>query len=308
MRSSRRPTYSTKEIAMHSASFHAAETLAPATPRLDRPVRKAALLASLLMGCVTLFAPCAAQEKVVVGGAGSMVPVIQELVRAYEAKGGAKGIEVITSSLGSGGGIKGVEAGRLTIGLTGRGLKDAEKGAVQFRQLAVMPVVIAANGAVQASAVSSTQLCGIYSGAIKSWSQVGGPDAAIVPLTRNEDDSDKEALRQIVGCYKTLKESADVVVLSSGSGMTSALTSRPGTIGLTTYDALLKSKGRIKALALDGVVPNPETVAAGKYPLVKAFAVVTRGEPQGAVKGFLDFIAGTEGRAILVDSGLVPQR
>lgn len=285
----------------------AVQTLGHAIANRGR-TRRVTLYASVLTGMVTIAGPCLAQEKVTVGGAGSMIPVMQELVRAYEAKSGAKGIEIITGSLGSGGAIKGVEAGRLTIGLTGRGLKDGEKGTVQFRQLAVMPVVVAANGAVQASGLSATHLCGIYSGAIKSWSQVGGPDAAIVPLTRNEDDSDKEALRQNVGCYRTLKESADVVVLSSGSGMISALTSRPGTIGLTTYASLLKAKGRMKALALDGVGPSPETVVAGKYPLVKAFAVVTRGEPQGAVKGFLDFVAGAEGRAILVDSGLVPQR
>jgi phosphate transport system substrate-binding protein len=251
---------------------------------------------------------CGAQTKVTIGGAGSMVPVMQELARGFEAKHGAQGLEVMSNSLGSGGGIKGAEAGRLAIGLTGRALKDNEKGAVVYRQLAVMPVVVAANADLQVSGLTSAQLCGIYSGSMKSWKQLGGPDLAIVPLTRNEDDSDKEALRDHIGCYKGLKESSDVVVLSSGSGMNSSLASRPAAIGLTTYEAVLKSNGRIKALAIDGVQPGPDTVAAGKYRLVKDFAVVTRGEPQGVTRNFIDFAAGADGNKIMATAGLVPRR
>lgn len=258
-------------------------------------------------GALLAAAPCAAQNRVLVGGAGSMVPVIQELARAFEAKNGPQGMEVMTNSLGSGGGIKGAEAGRLAIGLTGRELKDGEKGALVYRKLALMPVVIAAHASLPVNAITSAQLCSIYGGSIKSWKAVGGPDAPVVALTRNEDDSDKEALREHVGCYKGLKESADAVVLSSGSGMISALASRPGAIGLTTYEAVLKSQGRIKALSLDGVSPGADTVGAGKYRLSKVFAVVTRGQPQGAVKGFLDFAGGAEGQKIMSSTGLVPQ-
>lgn len=259
-------------------------------------------------GAVLTAAPGITQNKVLVGGAGSMVPIVQELARAFEAKNGPQGMEVMTNSLGSGGGIKGAEAGRLAIGLTGRELKDGEKGSLVYRKLALMPVVVAVHGSVPVGALSSAQLCGIYTGTIKSWKAVGGPDAPVVALTRNEDDSDKESLREHVGCYKSLKESADAVVLSSGSGMTSALASRPGAIGLTTYEAVLKSQGRIKAVALDGVQPGPDTVDAGKYRLTKVLAVVTRGEPQGAVKGFLDFAAGPDGQKIMTSMGLVPQR
>ena len=266
------------------------------------------VFAAVFIGLLTAAGTCAAQNKVTVGGAGSMVSVMQELARAFEAKNGPQGIEIMTNSLGSGGGIKGAEAGRLAIGLTGRALKDSEKGTLVYRQLAVMPVIIAVNAGLQVSGLSAAQLCAVYSGSIKSWKQLGGPDVNIVPLTRNEDDSDKEALRDQVGCYKSLKESADVVVLSSGSGMASALASRPATIGLTTYEAVLKSQGRFKAIALDGVAPNPETVGAGKYRLVKDFAVVTRGEPQGAAKGFIDYAASTDGNKIMANFGLVPRR
>lgn len=278
------------------------------SPSARRPARKRLAWGCSAAALLALAGPCFGQGKVVVGGAGSMVPMMQELARAYEAKKGPQGIEFMTNSLGSGGGIKGVEAGRLAVGLTGRPLKDNEKGAVLYRQLAVMPVVIAASSSLTVNGITSAQLCGIYSGAIKSWKLVGGADVPIVPLTRNEDDSDKEALRDQVGCYKSLKESSDVVVLSSGGGMTSALAARPAAIGLTSYEAVLKSQGRLKALALDGVEPTADAVTTGKYRLVKDFAVVTRGEPQGAVKELLEFARSAEGSRILAGGGLVPRK
>lgn len=266
------------------------------------------VFAAVFVGLLLAAGPCAAQNKVTIGGAGSMVSVMQQLARAFEAKNGPQGIEIMPNSLGSGGGIKGTETGRLAIGLTGRALKESERGAVVYRQLAVMPVIVAVNAGLPVSGLTSAQLCAVYSGSIKSWKQLGGPDTNIVPLTRNEDDSDKEALRENIGCYKGLKESADVVVLSSGSGMISSLAARPVAIGLTTYEAVLKSQGRIKAIALDGVAPSPESVEAGKYRLVKDFAVVTRGEPQGVAKSFIDFAADTDGKKIMANDGLVPRR
>ena len=270
-----------------------------------KPFKRSFILAATMAAVTgTVFA----QVPVTIAGAGSMVPTMQELVRAYEGKNGPQGLELMTNSLGSGGGIKAVDAGRVTIGLTGRPLKDNEKGAVVYRQLAVMPVVVAVNASLSVTGLTSAQLCGIYTGAITSWKQVGGTEAAIVPLTRNEDDSDKEALREDVGCYKALKESADVVVLASGGAMRSALIARPTAIGLTSYEAVLKSEGKLKALAIDGVAPDTGSVAAGKYRLSKDFAVVTKGAPQGVAKGFIDFAASAEGHKIMASSGLVPRK
>jgi len=264
--------------------------------------------ALVLAALLAVAGPCAAQGKLVMGGAGSMAPVMQELAKAYEAKHGPQGIEVLTNSLGSGGGIKATESGRLSIGLTGRELKEGEKGVLVYRLLATAPVTVAVNPDVPLGSITAAQLCDIYTGATRSWKQLGGPDLPIVALTRNEDDTDKASLREHVGCYKGWKESAEVVVLTSATGMAAALGSRPGTIGLLNHGSVLKSQGRVKALALEGVAPNQETVASGKYRLVKNFAVVTKGEPQGLVKSFLEFVAGSEGQRILASNGLVPRR
>ncbi|MDH4189409.1 MAG: phosphate ABC transporter substrate-binding protein [Betaproteobacteria bacterium] len=250
----------------------------------------------------------AAQETVSIGGAGSMVPLMQALAKPFQAKHASDTVNVLPNSLGSTGGIKATEAGRIGIGLTGRPLKDNEKGRLVYRRLGAMPVVIAVHADVPVKSLTQAQLCAIYTGKLNSWKELGGPDTKIVPLTRNEDDSDKEALRQHIGCYRDLREHTNVIVLTKGSEMTGSLANRPGTIGLTTYASVLKSQGRIAAMALDGVAPSLDTVKAGSYRLVKEFAVVTSGQPKGAIKRFLDFTTSPEGDQIMVQAGLVTKR
>ena len=246
-----------------------------------------------------------AQEEIVIGGAGSIVPVMQELSKAFLAKNAGERIRVIPESVGSTGGIKATAAGKFSIGLTGRPLKPEEQATLVYRELGAMPVVFAVNGSVPVTSLSQAQVCDIYGGKVSAWKEVGGTDRKIIPLTRNEDDSDKETVRKVVDCYSALKESGSVIVLTKGSEMSAALGARQGTIGLTTYANAGKSGGRYKALALDGVAPSPATVQSGQYKLVKAFAVVTRGAPAGSVKKFMDFTASAEGAEILARAGLV---
>jgi phosphate transport system substrate-binding protein len=262
-----------------------------------------AVLTVLLWG-----GPLAAQNKLMIGGAGSMIPLMQTLAKGNQGKNAADVIEIMPASLGSGGGIKATEAGRLGIGLTGRPLKPEERGKLVYRSLGVMPVVLAVHAEVAVTGLSQAQVCAIYSGKVHSWKELGGPDVKIVALTRNEDDSDKEALRQHMACYRDLKESADVVVLTKGSDLTTALATRPGTIGLTTLGSVLKGQGRFKAVALDGVAPSLESARGGTYKMVKEFAVVTSGEPAGVAKRFLEFAAGNEGQQIMTEAGLAPRR
>lgn len=246
-----------------------------------------------------------AQEEVVVGGAGSIVPVMQELSKAYLAKNPGERIRIISESVGSTGGIKATAAGRFSIGLTGRPLKAEEQATLQYRALGAMPVVFAVNGSVPVASLSQAQVCDIYGGKVSTWKEVGGTDMKVIPLTRNEDDSDKETVRKVIGCYSDLKESGSVIMLTKGSEMSAALGAREGTIGLTTNANASKSGGRYKALALDGIAPSTAAVQKGQYKLVKAFAVVTRGAPTGSVKRFLDFTASPEGAEILARAGLV---
>ncbi len=249
-----------------------------------------------------------AQEKVMLGGSGGMLPTMQDLAKAYLAKNPSDPIEVMPSSIGSSGGIKAAEAGRVAIGLTARPLRPEEKAKLVYRLLGTMPALVAVHKDVPVANLSEAQICDIYAGKIVTWKEVGGPGDKIAVLTRNEDDASKEVFRQYVSCFKSLKETPEAVVLTKSAEMTAALGNRPHTIGLTDYAAILKAEGRFKPVSIDGLAPSPESVRSGKYKILKEFGVVTLGEPQGIAKKFLDFVKSPEGEQILSKNGVVVVR
>jgi len=62
---------------------------------------------------------------------------------------------------------------------------------------------------------------------------------------------------------------------------------------------------RVKALAIDGVLPTRENIKTHAYKLVRRFLFVSRAAPTGSCKEFVDFILGPEGQKILETEGLV---
>jgi len=259
-------------------------------------------LASLILSASSGLAP--AQEKIVLGGAGGIIPLMQELTNTYQAKNPSHTLELMPNSLGSTGGIKAAAAGRVSVGLVSRSLREEEKGKLVHQVFGRGPVVVAINKGVLVSNLSESQICDIYGGKIKSWSEVGAQEAKIAVLTRQEDDSTKEVVRQKIGCFQALKEGPEVIVLTTSKQMIDALGARPSTIGLTEYGAMLKAEGRFKAVAINGVGPSSDSMRSGSYKVFKEFGVVTLGKPQGLVKQFLDFVVSPEGDKILGQNGI----
>ena len=62
---------------------------------------------------------------------------------------------------------------------------------------------------------------------------------------------------------------------------------------------------QIKALALDGVEAKGENIINGTYTLARPFLFVSKGEPTGRAKSFIDFTLSSEGQKILSDEGLI---
>src|SRR5262245_58890704 len=72
-------------------------------------------------------------QEILVGGAAAMVPFMQELATAHQVKHPADRFGFVTESLGSTGGIKAAEAGRIAIGLTARPLHAGESKKLVYR-------------------------------------------------------------------------------------------------------------------------------------------------------------------------------
>jgi phosphate transport system substrate-binding protein len=248
----------------------------------------------------------AAQEKVVLGGSGSLTEEMAELAKAYMAKNPSDSIQVLMDSMSNTGGMEGVKVGRLTIGLVTDEPKGADKEKLVYKAVGRTATAVAVNKSVPVSNLSEAQVCDIFSGKIKSWKEVGGSDAKIMVLTRKKDDANTEAMREKMDCFNKLQISADAISLVRGSEVLDALDKRPGTVGIVNVSKALFDRQNAKTVGIDGASPSSEALQAGKYKFYNERGVVALGAPKGAAKRFLDFVASAEGHKILTRQGIVP--
>jgi phosphate transport system substrate-binding protein len=258
----------------------------------------------IFMFCVGIGS-LAAEEKVVVGGSGSLTEEIAEVAKAYMAKHPSDTIQVLLDSMSNTGGMEGVKVGRLTIGLVTDEPQGADKEKLVYKIVGRSATAVAVKKSVPVSNLSEAQVCDMFSGKVKSWKEVGGNDAKIMVLTRKKDDANTEAMREKMGCFKNLHITPDGIALVRGSEVLDALDKRSGTVGIVNVSKSLSDRRNAKTVAIDGVSPSADAVQAGKYKFSNERGVVTLGAPKGAAKRFLDFMAEPEASKILARLGLV---
>jgi phosphate transport system substrate-binding protein len=247
-------------------------------------------------------------ERIQVAGSGGMIPLVTALAKAYMAENKNAVILVNQKSIQSGGGIKGAASGELGIGMANRALKDEEKSlGLETVEIARVGVVIGVNRRVTIRSISSGDLCNIYSGKTTNWGDIGGSNEKIIALTKPETDATKETVRNSIACFKGLKEAEGIVVIPTSPETTQALIASKA-VGFTSTVDVEASKGNIVTLNLDGIAPTPDNVASGRYKVVQAYRLVTKGKPAGAIKEFIDFVRGPKGVKVIESTGAVPAK
>ncbi len=265
-----------------------------------------AFIITLPLLCL-LVAPAGAAEKgkIRVAGSGGMIPLVTELAKHFMAERPDVLIEVSQKSIQSSGGIEGAAGGSLEIGMSNRPLKDDEqKLGLVTAEIARVGVVLGANKNLTVRNITSDALCSIYEGKITNWEELGGHKEKIIALSKPEKDSIKETIRKVIPCFKNLREAATVKIIPTSPEMTTAL-ANSRCVGFTDSAFVGASHGAIHAVALDGVEATAENIRSGKYKLLQAFRLVTKGKPDGKVKDFIDYVKGPKGKQVIEKNGAI---
>ena len=69
-------------------------------------------------------------------------------------------------------------------------------------------------------------------------------------------------------------------------------------------DAVRQDRGRRETASS----PSVATASDGSYPVARPLLMYTNGDPQGAIKSYLDWILSDEGQCIILDKGYAPVR
>lgn len=244
-------------------------------------------------------------KSIMIAGSGSNSAVTGELLKHFNQRYNQS--IILLNSIGSNGGIKAVSKGAIQLGLTSRPMKDDEKGpGLKEIPYARIGIVFGVNKNVPDDEITTQDLIDIYSGRKNQWQN----GQMIIVLSGDKGDSTHIALeKQVPGYGQTL---ADAFlnnrwqVIFSDEEEEDALLSIPSSFGFTDTAALTVRKLSIKPLKVDGVEPNINNVANGKYKFFKDLFFIYKDPLPGELQDFLDFVYSDEGQKIISQNGGIP--
>lgn len=233
-----------------------------------------------------------------VAGSTSVQPFSEVLAEEFQAKN--PGVKVNVQGGGSSQGVEAAISGAAEIGSLSRDLKDEEKAKADLvvTPIAVDGVAVVVNPANKVSALTTEDIKNIYIGNIKNWKELGGTDAPITVVSREEGSGTRDAFSEIALNKEEIISNA-IIQNSTGSVRTTVA----GDKNAIGYISLASINKDVKALDLDGVKASEANVKNGSYKLQRPFIYITNGEPQGLSKAFIDFVLSDEGQKLMVEEG-----
>lgn len=204
---------------------------------------------------------------------------------------------------GSSAGLEAVLAGTADIGNSSRGLKDEEKSkGLEENIVAIDGIAIITHKSNKVDNLTTDQLKKIYTGEITNWSEVGGDDQAIVVMGREAGSGTRGAFEEILEIEDACKYAQE---LNETGAVVAKVGETEGAIGYISLDNITET---VKALKLDDVEANEDTVKDGSYTLQRPFVMATKGkisEQSKEVKAIFEFIESEKGQEVLKAVGLV---
>jgi phosphate transport system substrate-binding protein len=216
--------------------------------------------------------------------------------------------EIMVTGGGSSVGIQAAGEGTASIGMSSRDLKTEEKA----RYPDLVSTVIGSDGIAVIVHPSNTvgpltleQVKGIYQGNYANWKELGGPDTPIVVVGRDSASGTREFFHEKVMNKEDFV--AGQLEKNSNGAVKQTVAQTPGAIGYVGL-GYLDETVRAVPILVDGapVEPSVRTVLDRKYPISRPLILVTKGEPSGLARDYIQFLLGQEGQKILEKEGFVP--
>ncbi len=274
-------------------------------------------LALTLVGCGGTTEPTdAAQEPgagseltgaINVEGSDTMVNLSQAWAEVFQTQN--PGVMISLKGGGSGTGIAALINGTVDFANASREMKPEELTQAQGKgvtpvetEVAKDGIAVVVNPANPVTGLTMDQLGKVYRGEITNWKDVGGPDKAIVLLSRDSSSGTYEYFKEeVVG--KELEYAKEAKLLPSTQAIIDETKGNPEAIG---YVGLGYVTPDVKVLEIDGKAASVEGALDGSYVLSRGLYMYSNGEPADVMKAFIDWILSPEGQKVVEDQGFVP--
>ena len=147
------------------------------------------------------------------------------------------------------------------------------------------------------------QIRDMYLGTITNWKQLGGPNVAIVLISRDTNSGTYESFEGLVMNKEKISNKAEYV--GSNGAIRERVQSTPAAIGYVGLGFVDKT---VKALKVNNVHPDNVTVTSGTYPIARPLFMFTNGYPKMGTQLYnsLNLYLTAKGQQIVEEIGFVP--
>ena len=230
--------------------------------------------------------------KVTVSGSSALLPLAKDAAQKFKAKNDQ--VSITLNAGGSGTGLKQVSEGSVDIGnsdvFAKEKLPEAKAAELVDHKVAVtvMAPVVSKEIGTNVKSLTKAQLQDIFTGKVTNWKDVGGPDEAVVLITRPSTSGTRALFTKYALDGKEELSNKSMETDDSGT-LVQTVSQTKGAIGYVALSYLMNNN-TVTPRAIDGVEPTLDNVYNGKYPVWGYEHMYTKGEATGAVKAFIDFI------------------
>jgi phosphate transport system substrate-binding protein len=241
--------------------------------------------------------------NLVIAGNGPEQFVVEQLTRAFEKANPRAYIDIVWDDNSKP--VDLVKSGRAHIAVTGQ--EDAGLHAAHIGWDGIAVVVNMSNHTKE---VTSQQVADIFSGKVKSWSDLGGPDTKILLIDRPRNRNIRETFEQQLGIAGKIQEGVKVIGPDDKAIKTVVGTLPP--LSAVTYVSLgpaleaVTSGVAIRLLPVDKVEPEEPPVKDGRYKLRRPILLLTKQGSNPVADAFTAFALTKEGQTIIDNEGYTP--
>lgn len=142
--------------------------------------------------------------------------------------------------------------------------------------------------------LTAEQIRNIYSGQIKNWSEVGGENRVINPVSRLEGSGSQTTMEAFMKGQKI--------------GDKSIFSIFGGSIGFSFryYMNGIVENENVKIISMNGIAPTPENIKNGTYPVIAKFFAIYRADNKNEnIPVLIDWLLSEEGQALIEKNGYI---
>jgi len=240
-------------------------------------------------------------STVTLAGSTAFQPFAEKLAEHYLVD--HPGVQVNVQGGGSAVGVQSALSGAAEIGMADLLELPPEAKALEATVVARDGIAVVVNPSNPVRAVTHDQAREIFTGEVANWKVLGGPDAPIRVICREDGSGTRRSFDKLVLGSASVSPAA--LFQNSNGTVREAVINDPNAVGYVSTGLV---NDKVKALAWDGVEPTVENVKNGTYPLARPVFFLTKAQLAPNVRAFIDFVLSPDGQKILEKEGLIPAK